>query len=189
MSNMRLSIHQTMGQIGIQTQWASQTMHSSLGSLSIEQPAADMQMESPRGELSVDSSAAWDALGKGSNLAWSSRIYSQSKDIVLQSIARTAAEGKRMSDLTNPANPFAAIARDRALADSPSVSYTGPAGYSNVELHYEAQKPDIQITPRKPVISYTPVKPDVQYNPGSVDVYIRQKNTIDIQVSNYDLFS
>lgn len=186
---MRLSIHQTFGQIGIQTQSASQSIHSPSGDLSIRQPSADMQIESPPGQLTIDSSAAWDALGKGGNLAWSSRIYSQSKDLLLQAIAKTAADGQRMADILSPGNPFAEIARSDALSDPPSVSYTGPAGYSNVKVNYEPQEAVIQITPRQPEIAYTPNKPEVQYNPGSVDIYLQQRNSIDIQVSEYNMYA
>lgn len=185
----RLSIHQTFGQIGIQTQMASQSIHSHSGDLSIQQPSADVAIESPPGQLTIDSSAAWDALGKGGNLAWSSRIYSQSKDLLLQAIAKTASDGARIADNLNPGNPFAQIAKSNAMSDPPSVSYTGPAGYMNVKVDYEPQQPSIQITPHSPVISYTPNKPEVEYNPGSVQTYVQQQNSIDIQVSEYNLYA
>lgn len=186
---LRLSIHQTFGQIGIQTQQASQSIQSPRGDLSIRQPQADMQIESPPGQLAIDSSAAWDALGKGGNLAWSSRIYSQSKDLLLQAIAKTASDGAQIGDILNPGNPFAQIARRDAMSGPPSVSYTGPAGYSNVKVNYDPQQPSIQVTPHKAETDYTPRKPEFEYHPGSVQTYVQQRNSIDIHVSDYNLYA
>ncbi|CAM3692999.1 DUF6470 domain-containing protein [Cohnella lubricantis] len=189
MNLQRLSIHQTFGQIGMKAEPGSQSIRSPRGDQSIRQQPADLQIKSPPGRLAIDSAAAWDALGKGGNLAWSSRIYSQSKNILLQGIAKTAQDGERMGDLLSPGNPFAQIARSDALADRPSVSYTGAAGYMNVKVSYAPQDASVQVTPHKAEISYTPRKPEVQYHPGSVDIYSRQRNSIDIHVSEYDLYS
>jgi hypothetical protein len=187
MELQRLSIHQTYGQIGIQTHLASQDIHSSSGDLSIEQPSAKMDIQSPHGELQIDSSAAWAALGVGSNLQWMNSIYSQSKSVVLQAIAKIVKDGHRMSQITNHQNAFADIAKDVFERTNP-IQYAGEASYMNVKINYEAKAPIINIEPQKPEIQYTPQKPEVQYNPGSVDIYIKQMNSIDIQVSQYDIY-
>ncbi|MFC5448789.1 DUF6470 family protein [Paenibacillus aestuarii] len=183
----RLSIHQTNAQIGVQTQPSSFDVQKQDGFMSIEQPSAKMEIHSHLGELSIDSSAAWAALGKGSNLEWSSSIYSQGKNIALQAIAKTVERGHRMAQITNPQNPFAEFAKEDLKQRDP-VEYAGSPSYSNVKVHYEARSPDINIEPQKTEIQYTPTKLDVQYRPGSVEVYLKQKNSIDIDVSPYNWY-
>ncbi|MEB3102343.1 DUF6470 family protein [Ferviditalea candida] len=187
MNDLRLSIRQTYAQIGIRTHRASQDIHSNKGDLSIQQPQAKMDIQQPGGELTIDSSAAWTALGIGPNLEWTNFIYSQSKSIALQAIARIVEEGNRMAQITNPRNAFADLAKDVYFRENP-VEYVGEASYFNVKVHYQPRAPIINIEPQKPQIQYTPNKPEVQYNPGSIEMYLQQKNSINIQVSQYDLY-
>jgi hypothetical protein len=187
MEFLRLSIHQTFGQIGIQTQLASQDIRSPRGDLSIQQPSAKMDIQSPRGELEIDSSAAWAALGKGNHLEWMSSIYSQCKSVALQAIAKTVEDGNRMARITNHQNAFADLASDVYQRVNPIV-YAGEPSYFNVKMQYTPRAAIINIEPQKAEIQYTPSKPEIQYNPGSVDIYMMQMNSIDIQVSQYDWY-
>lgn len=184
---LRLSIHQTNAQIGIQTQAADQDIHSQKGDLSIQQSPAKMEMESPAGELEIDSSAAWTALGVGPHLEWMNSIYSQSKSVVLQAIAKIVEDGNRMAQITNHQDAFADLALDVFQRENP-IEYAGEPSCLNVKVQYRAHSPIINIEPQKTEIQYTPNKPEVQYHPGSVDVYVKQKNSIDIQVSQYDWY-
>jgi hypothetical protein len=187
MNDLRLSIHQTFAQIGIHTNWATVDMHSPQGDLQIQQPKAKVEMHSSPGQLQIDSTAAWEALAKGPILELNNRIYSQMKNVALQAIAKIVEDGNRMAQITNPSNAFADIARDAVQSEVP-IEYVGEAAYNNVKIHYEPQKADIRIEPQKPIIQYTPQKPDLQYNPGNVDVYLRQRQSIQITVTQYDLY-
>ncbi|RAP73935.1 DUF6470 family protein [Paenibacillus montanisoli] len=183
----RLSIHQTYAKIGIQTQAASLDIQSPPGELSIQQPQAKMEIESSRGELEIDSSEAWAALGMGSNLEWLNSIYSQCKSIALQAIAKIVEDGNRMAQITNPNNAFAELARDAFQRKNP-IQYVGEASVDHVRLHYRAHAPIINIEPQLPLIEYTAHKPEIQYHPGSVEVYLKQKNSVEIRVSEYDKY-
>lgn len=188
MNDLRLSIHQTFAQIGIQTRWASLDIHNYPGGdLEIQQPQAQVQMHSPPGDMQIDSSAAWAALSKGSVLQLNSSIYSQCKEVALQAIAQMVQDGNRMAQITNPRNAFAEIAGDVFQRES-SIDYVAPAAYDNVKIQYDPRKPEINIEPQHAIIQYAPKKPDVQYNPGKVDIYMKQKQSIEITVSQYDWY-
>ncbi|REE84481.1 hypothetical protein A8990_11415 [Paenibacillus taihuensis] len=187
MNLTKVSIQQTFGQIAIQTQNASQEMHSQAAELSIKQPPGTLEISSPSGDLNIDSSAAWAALGKGPNLDWMSMIYSQSKGIALQGIARIVAEGHRMAQITNPQNPFAEIAKRDYRAPNP-VQYTTAPSYTNVRISYQPYPAEITGVPHSVELQASSPQLDVQYNPGSVDIYMKQQNSIDIQVSQYDWY-
>ncbi|UUZ97592.1 DUF6470 family protein [Paenibacillus sp. P25] len=150
-------------------------------------PPARMDFHSEPGELQIDSSAAWAALGVGNHMEWLHTIYSQMPQIALQAIAKIVEDGNRMAQITNPKNAFADIAKGAFPPKNP-VQYVGPASSMNVKVHYEAKKPITNIEPVKPNIQYIPGKVDIQYHPGSVEIYMKQMNSIDIQVTNYDLY-
>ncbi|OXM86363.1 DUF6470 family protein [Paenibacillus rigui] len=187
MNLQRLSIHQTYGQIGIQTNNASAEIESPQGDLKIEQHPAEMNFHSEPGKLEIDSSAAWAALGKGGHMAWMNSIYSQLPGVFRQALAKIAEDGNRAAQITNKSNAFAEIAKGEAFSTS-GIQYVGPAGLNNVKIHYEPQQIETNIEPVKPTIQYTPVKPQVTFVPGSVDIYMKQMNSIDIQVSSYDWY-
>jgi hypothetical protein len=186
-NDLRLSIHQTYGQIGVETHWASQDIRSPHGDLQIQQPHAQMNIQSPHGELQIDQSAAWSALAKGSVLQLNNSIYSQIPGVVLQAIAKTVEDGNRMAQITTPSDAFADIAGDVFQRENP-IEYVTGAAYDNVKINYVPREPEISFTPQKPHVQYTPHKPEIQYNPGNVDIYMRQKNSIQITVSRYDLY-
>jgi hypothetical protein len=184
---LRLSIHQTSAEIGVQTQGANQNIRSPRGDLSIQQKPANVEMESPAGQLEIDSSAAWAALGVGPHLEWMNSIYSQSKGVVLQAIAKTVEEGNRMAQITNHQDAFADLA-SRVFPLTDPIDYLGDPSYFNVKVRYTPRAPIINIEPQKAEIQYTPHKPEVVYNPGNVGIYMKQMNSIDIQVSQYDWY-
>ncbi|MBP3966769.1 DUF6470 family protein [Paenibacillus lignilyticus] len=183
----RLSIHQTYAQIGIQTNNASLEMQSPPGDLSIEQPPAIVDIQSPRGELEVDSTAAFTALGTGPHLDWMNSIYSQYKNVALQAIAKIVEDGNRMAQISNPNNAFAELARE-AFHHQNRIVYTGEASIDNVRVRYTPHAPIINIEAQKPIIEYTPRKPETQYHPGSVEVYLRQRNSVEFSVGEYDKY-
>lgn len=156
-----------------------------MGELTLRQPQAKMEIEQPRGELTVDSTAAWTALGQGPHLQWMNSIYSQMNGVLLQAIAKTVEDGNRMAQITNPRNAFAEIAENAVFASDP-VRYVGEASALNVKLSYKAHPPIVQVETQKPEINYTPHMPEFRYRPGSVEIYLKQRNAVDIQVSRYD---
>lgn len=188
MNDLRLSIRQTYASIGMESKPAKQVMESSKGDLQIEQPPAQMDFRTEPAELKIDSSEAQHALARGPNLEWSSFIYGEMKDVFLQLLANKVQEGNRMAQITVPGNAFAEIARNRVFQHN-SVGYQ-PAVPScdNVRLSYRPANVTTNIEPSHPQIRYTPNKPRIEVEQGGVDIYLRHRNSIDIQVTTYDLF-
>jgi hypothetical protein len=166
--------------IRIEQQSALLGLTTHAGNMEIRQPQASMEMrttplkieiQSPQGELRIDQSRAWDALGIGSRTTFLNRIYSESKQIVLQGIARIVENGNRMAAIHNGSDAIADIAAEQAFA-SGGINYLGEASYDNVDIEYTPHKPIFQVDPGSVQIRITPNKPEIQYHPGKVDVYM-----------------
>lgn len=181
---MRLSIQQQFAHIGMSTRNAKQDIVSPRGELTINQSAAAMDFQSEPGELSVDSSDALAAVGVGGHLRNRNFIYSQCEGIALQAIAKIVREGNRMADATNPANAFAEIAKQE-MARAPSMKYVENASFLNVEVQYTQGTVQTPIRAVPNELHYTSHKPKVDYTLGQVDINLRNKQSIDIQVSPY----
>ncbi|WP_027092643.1 DUF6470 family protein [Cohnella thermotolerans] len=188
MNDLRLSIRQTYAEIGIQTTPTRQQMQSPPGELQIEQPPARMEFSKEPAKLGIDSSQAQHALMMGPNLEWSSYVNGQMKEVFLQQLGRMVEEGARMAQITNPRNAFADLAREHVFRRS-QVDYRAVSpGYDNVRVHYDPGAVHTDIQAFRPEIQYTPHKPDIQTQQGKTEIYLRQKNSIQISVSTYDLY-
>lgn len=132
-----------------------------------------IEMRSAQGELHIDQSKAWDALGIGSNVTFMNRIYSESKDIALQGIARIVENGNRMAAIEKKGNPIADIAAEQAFEPS-EMNYLGEASYDNVDLDYTQHQVEYDVNPGSVSIQITPHKPEISYTPGKVSIYLQQ---------------
>lgn len=177
----QITIRQTYAQIGIETEPGMLEIRSPRGELRIDQNPAKMEITSPRGRLEVDSSAAWAALGKGSHLEWKTGLYNQLDGIILQIIAKKVEDGNRLASIVGKENAIADLAFENMRQTNP-MQYVGEASFLNVKVRYDPQTPTIEVTPSPAVIDYIPQKPVVEYTRGKVDIYLRQKNTIEISV-------
>lgn len=188
MNLLRLSIRQTFGAIGIESSPARQEMRSPPGDLQIEQPPAEMNFSTEPSQLQIDSTDAQHALMRGPNLEWSSYLYGEMKSVFLKQLAAMVQEGSRMAQITNPANAFADLAREHVFREN-AVNYQPVTpGYDNVRVSFDPGSVQTRIEPSHPVINYTPRKPEIDAIPGQTDIYLRQRNSIDITVSTYDLY-
>ncbi|MCR8632368.1 DUF6470 family protein [Paenibacillus radicis (ex Xue et al. 2023)] len=164
-------------QIQYRQEHASFRIDADLGQYQIKQPrptqeirqvAAQMDIKQPKGDLDIDQSKAWDALGKANNLEVMQRIYSQAKDIALQGIGRRVEEGNRMAQIKNPGNAFAEIAQNIRVS-FPEMKFEGEASYDNVDIHYTAGKPDIQVQEGGAEITAQVNPPEINYERGKFD--------------------
>lgn len=185
---LRLSIQQTYAQIGMNTQQASLSLSHRSSELTIDQEPAQMEIEQPNGQLAVDSSAAWAALAKGGNLEWKQSIYSQAKEVVLQAIAKKVEDGNRMAAIHTKSDAIAELAMD-AIGYRLPVQYAGAPSYTNVKVNYTAEAAKVTIIPQKADIQYQPAKLEGQYERGDVNIYVKQRQSIAIEVSPYNWYA
>lgn len=188
MNELRLSIRQTYAAIGMDSQPARQLMDASVGDQQIVQPQANMDFSTTPAKLEINSSEAWQALGKGPHMEWNQRLYGQMKSIFLQQLAQTVAAGHRMAQITNPRNAFADIAKD-SIGKQSSVNYVlGTPNVDNVRVTYTPGGVTTAIEPSPVDIQYIPIKTDIQVEQGKLEIYLRQKNSISIDVTAYDWY-
>jgi len=168
-----------------------------LGTQDIKQPRAQYEMkttrpkqdiQSPHGELEIDQSQAWDALGLGNILESLQRIYSQSKQLAIQAVAKKVQEGNRMaaSSYTGE-NVIASLAKESTTEGSNGVDFYGEASFLNVHERYTAHKPEINTTPGSVEINTQPSAPIINYNRGKLDIYMAQWHSIEFTPPQIDL--
>jgi hypothetical protein len=172
--------------IGYQTTPGSWDIRQPPGELEMHTTPLGIEMKSPGGELSIDQSAAWDALGQGNHSTWLNRIYTESKSIVLQNIARIVENGNRMAQIQNNVDPIPDMAAEQAFEPT-QINYLGEASYSNVRFDYRPSPVEYNVSPASVDIRYTPHLPTTQYTPGKFEIYNIQYPKVDIIPPQIDL--
>lgn len=187
MELQRLSIRQTYATTAIETKQAQLSMESPQGQLEIESIPATMEVNTKAAELSVDSSRAWMALGKGNNLEWSHMVLSQMDQVFLLNVSRIVEEGNRLAKFTKQGSSIADMMAQRIQEES-NVVYIGEASSLNVDLQYDPAVVNVEWNQQETRLQYTPQRPQTSYQPAVVEVYLKNKNSIQMWVSNYDIF-
>lgn len=181
--------------IQIEQQYAKLGMRAEKGQLSIKQPKATMELTitrpelditSPRGELSIDQSKAWDALGVGSNLELMSRVYAQAKQLGIEGIGRIAEKGNQLAAIHQGGDPIASMAQQEAFRDLP-INYVTTASSGNVDISYNAQKPNIQAIRGNVELFSQKNGPDINYTRGRIQYEMLQHASINITPPQWDM--
>lgn len=185
MNLLRLSIQQTYGKLGIETENARQTIESPRGELNIETKPEVVHSNIQSGTLTIDSSEAWHAMAKGGHFKLMNMIYSQMDSIALQAIAKKVEDGNRMAMITNKSDAFADLAQDSMQRILPT-QFVGEASFLNVKVNYEAHPYQAETQPAELHINYTQQKVQAEYQAGKVNLSVQQEYKIDIRVSDYN---
>lgn len=181
-------------QIQMQLYHAVLSIDADLGQQRLEQPRAKVDMKQVRpeqhfttttGKLEVNQDRVWDALGLGNNLETMSKIYSMSKDLALQGIARIVAKGDQMAAIHLGGNPIAEMAREWQRT-FPEFDFRGEASFDNIDLYYTPSELSIETTPGEVLLDVQVNRPIHEYERGKLDIYMSQYPRVEITPPSID---
>ncbi|OEF99520.1 hypothetical protein BHF71_08760 [Vulcanibacillus modesticaldus] len=153
-------------------------------SLKQEQVKAKIQYNLPK--IQIDQSRAWSALGKVPSLELTARINSNLRNVVMDTIAKIAQKGDRMAKIHIKQDPIPEFAMENSI-DLVGLNYEDPASIDNVDISVQEGTLDIQFSGGTVKTEVRPNKPIINYIPGKLEVYLQQKNGIEIYVPKIDL--
>lgn len=176
----KIQIQQTPAKLGIDADLGNFDMRQPRANFEMTQEAAKLNIHQQQGDLKIDQTRAWDALGLGPVLEANRRIYSQTKHVALQGIARIVENGNRMAAIhINGANPIADIA-EQLKFEHFEFDYYGEASFDNVDITYTAHEPEINVIGGKVNLNTQPNAPEISYNKGKLDIYMLQYPKVEI---------
>ncbi|MFB9327052.1 DUF6470 family protein [Paenibacillus aurantiacus] len=179
-------MHQEMALIGMQTTPAKQEIEQPGATIDMRQINAKLDIQQPSGKLEIDQSRARDALALGNNLETMKRIYAKASELALQGISRIVEKGNQMAAIHQGGNPIAEAAKDWRRT-FPEFAFEGPASMDNVDIQYTASKPVIEVQLGGVEYNVTPNRPIHNYTPGKTDIYLRQRNSLEITPPQLDI--
>ncbi|RKD32333.1 DUF6470 family protein [Thermohalobacter berrensis] len=173
----------------INTTWAKLAMNTTRGQMKIQQPRGEqtikqtkpqVKIKSEKPKVIIDQYQCFAEAGLKNFLDLTREQINLARQAALEGIGRRAQDGDRMAMIQKNMPPaIPEIAEKNAWDDE--LDY-------NVDLMPKS-RPKIQVKGDlkidwvlgKAEINYTPKKPKTNYQRGKVEIYLKQKGSIDIQ--------
>ncbi|MFZ5968976.1 MAG: DUF6470 family protein [Bacillota bacterium] len=177
---MDLRISSTPALIGVKTNW---------GKLEMKQPAADMdiQIQKPSLEIrseqikvQIDQSQCFSEAGlKGIDDFMKERV-GVSKKGFQKGLAKIVRQGNEMMQIDTGINVIAKQAKESMFEDKAQLTLVSMPK-SRPKIDFMGGTVDIQVVEGAVDVNVQVNKPVGNYIPGNVDIYLKQKNSLNIE--------
>jgi hypothetical protein len=164
--------------------------------LESSQPKANIQykttptkveiLEKTPGKLEIDQKRAWESAGLGGVEFFSDQVYTESKQIVMQAIARIVEDGNKMANF-RAGNVIPDLHESKPLVSLP-FNYLATASLDNVDFHHTRKQLQFQVQPGELKISVQVSPPQYKFKPAVFDAYVKQAGSVTITPPKIDLF-
>ncbi len=183
---MSLEIHQQYPIIGANIRAPLLKLHNEKPDLEISTNSSKLEIESTPPDLYIDQSVCYTS-GLHMNIDEFARYFAgKGRQACLEGTARRAREGERMVHIENPGAFKEIIAsRQKAWSDYPYLEMNPAPG---PEIEFTVHPLQINYIPTELSIDVAPGYVENNFQPGDVEIYLRQKNKIEIEYtgSNVD---
>lgn len=147
--------------------------------LNIQHPKLEIRTQKPK--IKIDQSAAWAERGLKNFLDLSRETAQLAKQAAAQGIERVVRQGNELAAIENETDPIPIQAEENAF-ELFKVDYNlGTMPKSGPDIQLIRGKVDTELHRGKVNLQVKVNKPEINYTRGKVDIYLRQKNSIDIR--------
>lgn len=182
----QLRMESTNAQLGFHIRKAVVELQQPRAQVSIRQVQASLEISQPLGELIIDSSEARENLNIRGPLRSTLDNAEYSIQKLMEGISRMGREGDQLRAIETGRNAIADIAFENTITPD-RIYYPSRTVGSGVKIHYEAKRPEINVKLGGTEIEVTPQRPIVNYTPGKVDGYMKQWNSLKVEVVGLNL--
>lgn len=180
----QIRMQSTNAQIGMNVQDPVQHLSQPKAVQRIEQPQAKQHIEITPGKLSIDQTAAWEAVDIKPITKRTAEYAQKGREKATEGIKRRARQGNELMMIEKGGN----VLRSQAIENGHRAPKQFNVGWlppvNSVKFHYEQAKVNIDAETYKPRIDVQVSKVTHDYKPGEVTTYLRQKNSLQIDVVN-----
>lgn len=170
--------------IGIRTNDAQLHIESGPAKLYIKQPQADLQIKIKPGRLTIDQSKALADVGIIPTRESVKKNAEEALQKAMEGSKKRRHQGDMMMKIENGGNPIPKIAEQNGHRPIKPFNIGWIPSLDGVKFHYEPAEVHIDAKANKPIIESEQTKNQFYYQPGSIEVYLRQKNMLKIDVEN-----
>ncbi|GAB7389195.1 hypothetical protein BSNK01_30330 [Bacillaceae bacterium] len=178
----QIRIEQTFAQIGMETIRAKQEIRQPKAELNLRQVPAKLTIERTPGRLLIDQKQAWNDRNLKDPLTLTRDEAERARQLLLEGIARIAQEGDRLAAIEKGGNPIAEIAWENANPGPLDFNYGVIPRHGAVKIRYLPAQLRFHWTLGGATLDPVIHKPVHHYTPGKVNIYLRQRNSLSIDV-------
>ncbi|GEM04733.1 hypothetical protein HMI01_17210 [Halolactibacillus miurensis] len=180
----QLRIDQQFARIGIETNNATVDIDQGPAKLDIQQPAADINIRTKPSKLTIDQSQAFADLGQYPIGEAIRREANEGLQKVREGSQRRRRQGDMMMKIENGGDPLKLIAKQNTPREVRPFNIGFIPSYDSVKIDYQPAEVEVNNQANKPIINAKQTPVLQSYQRGNVDVYLQQKNYIDIVFDN-----
>jgi len=181
----QIHIHQIDGKIGMESKRAQVKIDQPKAEIAMHQEHVKVEIAHTYPQVQIDQTKAWSALGRRPSLELTKVIYSETRRIVMNTIAKIAQKGDRLAAIHIKEDPIPEMARNNSI-EFFELYYEGEPSVDNVDIDVIPGKLEINWHGGKVEMNVKINKPKIEYLPGKLDIYLKQRNTIEITVPQLD---
>lgn len=178
---LQLQINQTWAQIGIKSTPGTLQVQNPGYTLDMSVTQPQIRVEATLPQITIDQSQCFAEAGRKGLTAFSADMVSYAKSAMLGSIARIAEQGNEMAALPNAVNVIAEQGYSNAYDQFEKEFGMVTIPTSRPKIGLKEGTVDIQVTPGEVVNNTTLQKTSLQYTKGAVEVYLKQRPSIDVR--------
>ncbi|GEN57096.1 hypothetical protein GCM10012290_17400 [Halolactibacillus alkaliphilus] len=180
----QLRINQQFARIGIESNDATVDIKQGPAEIEIQQPNANININTKPGKLTIDQSQAFADLGQYPIGEAIRREANEGLQKVQEGSRRRRRQGDMMMKIENGGDPLKLIAKQNAPRQVRSFNIGFIPSYGSVKIDYQPAEVEVNNQANKPIINTKQTPVSQSYQRGNVDVYLQQKNYIEIDFYN-----
>ena len=160
----QIRMQSTFIQLGFKTIDAKHQIEQTQADLSIRQPLGELTIKTKPGKLYMDAKQCREDIGLTTNKKMMEQNAQKGNAAVMEGIARRISEGNQMMKIENGGNAIQQIGKKYLSKPYRPVWMDFVPKYGSLKMryepaelniHYEAKKAEIDVTPKKPIFTYT----------------------------------
>ncbi|MGG1401155.1 DUF6470 family protein [Bacillus salipaludis] len=176
----QIQLQQTFAQIGLRTTQPIQEIQQVPAEISIKQVPAEMTIEHHPSSLNINQDQAWNELNRKQPSVFSTDMAEFARDEGYEAISEIAEEGDQLAKIENKEDAVVSIASEKACPPPADFNIAFIPSYGSVQIRYNPS--EIQVDWKRGVVELeaTQSKTIHKYTPGKIEVYLRQKQQLQI---------
>ena len=180
----QIRLESTFAKIGIETKDAVVHIEQPKADLDLQTIPAEMNVQTKPSKLTIDQTLAWEAMNLKSTAKRMEEFAEGGMKAALEGTARRVQEGNELMKIENSGNPIAEHAKKNATRPEKQFNIGFIPPHFSVKINYEPAVVSIDWKLGQVINNTKPNKPVFEYEPFEVDIYVKERNTLDVDFVN-----
>lgn len=177
----------TNGLIGINWSLGRYDIRTKPADLSVQSTPASISAPMQHASMSIDMTRTHEALNGGNPLKLFRKLQSQMSGYATQNIREVVQKWDQIGNIVDGKNAIPGLAKQGMLKGGPDLQVFGPASPRNIDIHWDIPKVDVQVRRGGVDVQVQTHKPEITYYREAVEIYMKQKPSVDFSVKHLDV--